>query len=141
VPSVASAGAWAGDASRLSVARSEASATSSWSSSGSTVVIFCTAKPGQSSTRSGPRVQNFAVKRCSSKVMAAMTGMKGSLSAKSATFSSSAFCSPKRGKKGAMAVKTMTLTSATSTKKVVPQRGCSVVFARAFATIRSSDAS
>ena len=40
-----------------------------------------------------------------------------------------------------MAVKTRIDTSATITRNVVPQRGCSVVFARALSTVSASPAS
>ena len=64
------------------------SATSSWASSGSMVVIFCTRKPGQRSARSGPVVQYRAKTRWISKVTAAMTGRNGSFSRKKRTLSS-----------------------------------------------------
>ena len=46
-----------------------------------------------------------------------------------------------RGSAAPMHVKTMIETRATMTRKVVPQRGCSVVFARALATTSGSPAS
>lgn len=76
-----------------------------------------------------------------SNVIAAMTGMNGSFIRKSATFSPMPLSAPMRGSIGLMIEKTTTLTIATITRKVVPQRGCSVVFLRAFSTTSSSCAS
>jgi hypothetical protein len=73
--------------------------------------------------------------------MPAMTGMNGSFITKSATFSAKPLSAPMRGNMGLITANTITLTIATITRNVVPQRGCSVVFFRAFATTSSSSAS
>ncbi len=66
-----------------------------------------------------------------------MNGKNGSLKAKNKRLSAS-LPSPKCGRSGPSALKTKIETSATITMKVVPQRGCSVVFGRAFSTVSAS---
>src|SRR5882672_5819672 len=101
------------------------------------VVIFCTKKPGQSSSESGPVEQYLASSRCSSNVIAATSGRNGSLSKKNSTLSPS-LPKPSCGKNGPSALNTKIDTSATITMNVVPQRGCSVVRLRALSTVSST---
>jgi hypothetical protein len=108
-------------------------ATSICASSGSRVVIFWKRKPGSRNTRRGPVVQKRALRRCSSKLRAEMNG-------RSAMRSPSSMAQP-RGPEafgstsGATSEPATMDTRMTTTKKVVPQRGCSVVCARTFSTV------
>ena len=70
-----------------------------------------------------------------------MTGRNGSFSRKKRTLSSERAAGVDPRERRADAVKTRIETSATMTRNVVPQRGCSVVFVRAFSTVSASPAS
>ena len=86
-------------------------------------------------------MQYRANTRWISNVSPAITGMNGSFITNSIRFSVHTLAPSIRGSSGLMSENTMTLTIATMTRNVVPQRGCSVVLERAFATVSSCSAS